>query len=714
MRPIRIGIICCLVLGNVHLLQAGKLVYTDPSDKIYVGPYVELMTDTSGQLDWETQRNEVSYKACSTPIIPLGISGFSHWLRFSIENQTDDPNMYLEVDFPVLDELDVYVESPGGSYTVLTGEARGLSTKPVRYNSFGFPITVNTGQTATVYLRIRSSEQINLPISVSSNKGFWDSVIRDKLFFGVYLGLIGVMFFYNLFIYFTTRDRSYLIYISYILFVGFVQFSLEGYASTYLWPEVPRLSMLSLNIFNALTAFASIAFFRSFVKLPALLPRANKLLLGIGALYIVELILAFAGLDEISYNLMNLAATILAIALFVISILAIRKGSRPAQFFLTGWSFFLGSIIVFVLKDVGVVPYNIFTSNILQFGSGMEVVLLSFGLADRINVLKREKEQSQQAALEALQEKERLVSQQNEMLERKVKERTTELEQSNTNLNTALNELKSAQTQLVEQEKMASLGQLTAGIAHEINNPINFVTANVKPLQRDLEDILEVFDAYEAIEDEADFANKKGRIESLKAELEVDYLREEIQSLLKGIDDGAHRTADIVRGLKVFSRTDEQDLKRVDLAEGIDSTLTLLNNSMKGKMELIKEYDDVPKIECYAGKMNQVFMNILSNAVYAISEEEDSNKVGEIRVSLKDIGDQVEIIFSDNGSGMPEDVRSRIFEPFYTTKPVGDGTGLGLSISKSIIDKHNGSIKVTSEKGVGTTFHILLPKIQES
>jgi signal transduction histidine kinase len=309
-------------------------------------------------------------------------------------------------------------------------------------------------------------------------------------------------------------------------------------------------------------------------------------------------------------------------------------------------------------------------------------------------------------------ENERIVKEQNTYLERKVQERTLELQEANVELRATLDHLKETQGQLVEAEKMASLGQLTAGIAHEINNPINFVTSNVSPLKRDFDDLIEIVDAYEKALQEDDPKAAYEQVQELRKELDYDFLTDEIQSLINGIKDGANRTAEIVRGLRTFSRLDEDDVKMADIHEGLDSTLTLLNNKIRDKIEVVKDYHSLPEISCYPGKMNQLFMNILSNAIQAIEmriQKLYDETPGKITIQTRQSGKNMVLTIADNGIGMTEDVRKRIFEPFFTTKEVGEGTGLGLSIVFKIIEKHHGNISVMSDPGKGTTFTITLP-----
>ena len=290
-----------------------------------------------------------------------------------------------------------------------------------------------------------------------------------------------------------------------------------------------------------------------------------------------------------------------------------------------------------------------------------------------------------------------------EHLEQKVAERTAEVMRQKEALEKSLSDLKMAQAKLVESEKMASLGQLTAGIAHEINNPINFVSVGVKNLMRNFEEAKQVMDAYlnpNAAPDQVaqQIAEKQRRQQILE-------VFEDSEHLFKSIQNGVERTISIVKSLRNFSRLDEGDLKYVDLHEGLDSTLEILQSQIKKKAEVIKKYGPLPQVECAAGKINQVFLNIINNALQAIEEQ------GTITLETKYLKDknEVAVAISDTGKGMSEEVKRRLFEPFFTTKPVGEGTGLGLSISYSIIEEHKGRIEVESTEGKGATFVLYLP-----
>jgi PAS domain S-box-containing protein len=291
-------------------------------------------------------------------------------------------------------------------------------------------------------------------------------------------------------------------------------------------------------------------------------------------------------------------------------------------------------------------------------------------------------------------------------------------------LSHALDDLTKAQTQLIQTEKMSSLGQMVAGIAHEINNPVNFIYGNLTYIQEYTDKLLHLVELYQET-----FPDPPKVISEEMEDIELDYLQEDLPKIVKSMHLGATRIREIVKSLRTFSRLDEAEMKAIDIHENIDSTLLILQNRLKAKsdhppIQVVKEYGELPPVECYAGQLNQVFMNLLANAIDALEEKDHQRSAAEMAQDPSKITIYTELLpgknpqspstmgirIQDNALGMPQTVIDRIFDPFYTTKSVGKGTGLGLAISHQIIvDKHSGELVVTSEPGKGTTFLVKIP-----
>jgi signal transduction histidine kinase len=279
-----------------------------------------------------------------------------------------------------------------------------------------------------------------------------------------------------------------------------------------------------------------------------------------------------------------------------------------------------------------------------------------------------------------------------------------ELEEKNESLQNLYRTLKETQSQLIQSEKMASMGQLVAGVAHELNNPISFIYANMKELENYISAIEEVLQVLLGNLNKVELQQQlPKKIAQLQEKYDLQFIQKDVHALINESAEGGRRVKEIVQNLRNFSRLDEGDVKSVDLHEGLNSTLLLLNNEIKNRIEIIKEFGELPKVECHPGQINQVFMNILLNAIQAIEGD------GRILISTKTVNRHVQVIIKDSGKGIPEDVKNKVFDPFFTTKPVGKGTGLGLSISYNIIKNHNGEIEMESEPGKGTEFRIKLP-----
>ncbi|RYE15336.1 MAG: histidine kinase, partial [Rickettsiales bacterium] len=538
--------------------------------RLLIGNKIEIFEDNLNIYDSDNILQAPKFYNNQQLIPNFDISNSTFWIKFEVTNKYLQPNLFLEVDNALINVCDLYIIKHNRLVLVESfGANKSYNQRKYKYPDFVFDLNIPIDSTINYFLKIKSNDQLLVPISLNSPQAIAELQNTKDIISGIHIGALLVMIFYNLFIYFSIRDKSYIFYVLYITFIGLTQITLTGYSYKYLFYDYPNIFKLCVIVAPSLAGISAVYFIKYFLNTKSLTPILDKVLYGILILYSAALSLRILRYDQLSSRIIDITALLVAIIVYCIAIKLTVKNYRPAKFFLFAWSLFIIGLILFVLRNLNFLPDNSFTNYTMQVGTVLEVTLLSVALADKINIYKKEKELSQAATLSALQENEKIIREQNTTLERKVTERTNELVITNNSLNETLTDLKDAQTQLVEAEKMASLGQLTAGIAHEINNPINFVTSNVGPLKRDVDLLIDAISNIESVglsEDSAE--DKQQQIEDYKEEIDLDYLKLEIGHLINGIHEGATRTADIVKGLKIFSRLDEDDLKKADINEG--------------------------------------------------------------------------------------------------------------------------------------------------
>lgn len=704
---ILVFILLLSTLGRAQMILSGEVNANRP---VHRGIY--FLEDKEGKLGFADVLGQAgNFKPVEKDVPNFGISASTYWLRIQVQNKTHHEKYLLQIPAPNLDELELFQVDNTGNVKY----QRGGEYLPFYYREFSDPdyifrIKLDTLQPfSELYLRVKSKDNFQVPVVIGTQKSVFEANKLKDTFFGLYSGIMIVMFLYNMFLYFTVNDKTYLYYILYIATVFLTQIGIQGYGFQFLWPGSPLFAQYSTFIISPLSGITSAYFMRTFLNTAFFFPKLDKGFRYFTIAYAIAILLSLFRIFDFSFLLIDIAAFGICMYMMLIAILTVRKNYKPARFFLLAWTLFLFGVTIFAMTNLGVLPINNFTFYTMPLGSAAEVILLSLALADRINVLKKEKEQSQAEALLISQQNQKLITEQNIVLEQKVHERTLELEETNEELNVTLTYLKDTQTQLVDAEKMASLGQLTAGIAHEINNPINFVSANLKPLKMDISEVFDVITKYEAIKPDDALPQKLQEIDNFKKKIDLGYLRTEIETLLSGIEDGARRTAEIVSGLKNFSRLDESDMKIANINEGIESTLILVKGNIPKNIDVVTNLGDIPAIECLPGKLNQVFMNILTNAIYAMNAR-STEMTHTLTISTYTSADHVCASFEDTGTGMTPEVKAKVFEPFFTTKDVGEGTGLGMSIVFKIIESHHAKIEIDSVPGQGTKITIILNK----
>ncbi len=676
-----------IFLSSFFNLRAENIIIDNENNLINIGGDVEIYEDKTNNLSFEEVISK-EFTPSKSPVPNLGISKSNFWIKIPITNKTESEHLILELSLAIIDHIEFYYYTDNNQINVIkTGDAYPFEKREYKDPHYLFDLNIPTGETKTYYLNVRSNEALQLPLKVGTIINVYDQIKNRDLLSGIYFGIMLVMILYNLFIYFSVRDKSYLYYVVYIICILLTQTSLQGYTFQYLWPNSALITKFSLIFLPSLSGITGMFFMNVFLQTKEFSKRLYNIAFIFVIPYLIAYVIAFMGELGISQAVIQLNSTIISLYMLITPILIYRRGFKPAKYFIAAWSVFLLGVFVFVLKDMEVLPFNNLTRYTMQIGSAIETILLSFALANRISIIRKENEH--------------LIKEQNIILEQKVKERTAEL-------NKAIEDLKQAQSQLVESEKMASLGQLTAGIAHEINNPINFVSSNVFPLKQDIEDLKSILNKYEEITESADLKNKLNEINQLKEELDYELLLEELDTIINGIEDGAKRTAEIVSGLRNFSRLDESEFQSANVNDCINTTLKIIQPKLTD-IKIITELENIPPIDCYPGKLNQFFLNTIDNAIYAVNAVKKPNHKGEIEIKTTLKNDHIIVTLKDNGIGMDETTKNKIFEPFFTTKDVGEGTGLGMSIAHEILEMHQAKIEIESEIDKGTQIKIFLP-----
>ena len=661
------------------------------------------------------------------PLINLGNDGQWHWIELKGLSRAFD-SQFLEVATAQIDSLTFLSTCNGnlkdGPLHLNGVSIRGTSDRMGQSLTDGtFPMFPLGGadlcEEDKIYLGVKSGKQISLPLRVASLNDLREWSFMRDVFFSFYAGIMLVMLLYNLVLYFTVEDRSYLLYVLFLIGVALSQLFLAGYQGVIPgWDGTSWLGLRAVHFVGIFSGVTTILFVNRFLDLARKGPGYHRVFNGLMSLYSLALVFLLVGRLNWAFQTINFVA-MAALLVVPASIHVWRQGQRSALYLLIAFTFFLLTVVMFAASQFTGNPLPFVPQSVNNFampvGSIVEVVLLSLALADRINQFKRQSAKAREEQLRVSQLNEQITREQNEVLERNVRERTEELEERNDRLRAALEELKLAQDQLVQSEKLASIGQLTAGIAHELNNPINFVSSSAQSLRRDFDDITEILRMLTAMgaDDEA-LQEKVQALQDHMIQLDMAFTMKEIDELLTGIDDGTTRTSEIVKGLRIFSRMDGDEATEANLNDLLESTLVILRSSLQDDVALTVDLaPNVPTVPCQPGKLNQVFMNLITNAAQATSKTDLAPADRYVRIRTRVLqqegDDAVQVSIEDNGIGMSDAVQSQIFDPFFTTKDVGEGTGLGLSIVKGILDDHHATLDIQSAPGEGSTFLITFP-----
>jgi len=711
-RMKKIPLILCLLLMATRLLasSADTLVINQTDSKFLSSQYFKELENPNYNLSINDVINNNGFHSISSTLPILKFSKSATWLKFTLKNNTAHATIPLRMGRVIIDEFDIYYKDSLNKLVHLAPQ-----TPNHNFGYTGRAITViniplKPGASNTYFLKIKGNQAAVVPIEVSSADKFTQKDSHDNLIYGAIMGIFLIMALYNLMLFIVVRDRSYLYYTYYIVALGASQLITLGYGADLLPTNKATLNGWVFPLLRVFFGYSILLFAGEFLRLRFNAQKYYWIHSTLYYVYALPIICVLFGWTGSAYALITVCVFAVSCFLLFIGTYLYFQGYEPAKFFMIGWGLSLTAMLVSIARNKGfVIPYTDFTANILMYSSSLELVLFSVALADKINYYRHQNNESQQASLKIAKENERLITQQNIILENKVKERTQELIETNQSLSVTIENLKAAQYKLVETEKMASLGQLTAGVAHEINNPINFVSANVAPLRLDFKELFALLEKYDAAAHNPQDDELLSDAQKYKDKIDPAFVKNEILTLLDGIEDGANRTSEIVQSLRTFSRMDELVLKTANINNAILNTLILLRSSIPNYIEIKPVFDKLEPLNCYSGKINQVLVNLINNSIQAIKAKDEHHNES-ILIVTRDLPDHITIEITDTGIGMSEEVRQRMFEPFFTTKEIGEGTGLGLSIVFGIIEKHQGSIDVQSKPGEGTTFTLKLPK----
>lgn len=755
-----------LVLGVS--LGAGNAVAEAPvldvslldRSSVSLTPYFEVLEDAGATLTLaNAQQVDLAnrFRPSAARELNFGYTTSAYWLRLTLHNPTAAPlTRMLEISNAQLRNIEFYAPAVDGVVPppVLTGVAMPFSAQAYPNHFFVFPLHLPANSTATYHLRFKSFDSLFIPAVLWAPDAFHAHERNDYVAQSLYFGWASGFILFNLLLFVVMKEVIYLLYVGSnvcFLMLCLTQF---GFSKEFLWPEVGHWATVAYGVFGQLFSVAFLMFMRHFLNLKALAPKLDWCFKWVAVLCMLCL-LNFASDTPVMWSL--LMTPFLTIVLVVVTaVYAVVCRQRAAYFFMGAFGLGMVGAIVSFVRPFGLLPTTVLTANGLQMGSALEMLLLAFALADRFNQIRKEKEVAQQEGLAAQLALVKTLKESEQVLEQRVEQRTASLEAT-------LLDLKATQSQLVQSEKMASLGQLVANVAHEINTPIGAVKSSSKsisdalpPLLKGLPRLFELLDGvtrqlfFQLIDpikkptevlntrqeraltrelsqqlQDAGVADARSRAEilvqlhaqgqaqdylPLLQHAECPFILEEARSIAtivssaSNINAAVDQVSKIVFALKSFSRLDSTgEHVESSLRDGIDTVLTLYQSQIRQGTELVLSYDDLPLVSCVPDQLNQVWTNLIHNALQAMKY------AGTLTVTLRREQDEAVVTIADTGCGIPEAIREKIFDAFFTTKPIGEGSGLGLDIVKKIIDKHQGRIQVVSEVGVGSTFSVYLP-----
>ncbi|HEX8703680.1 MAG TPA: 7TM diverse intracellular signaling domain-containing protein [Myxococcaceae bacterium] len=647
--------------------------------RLELAPFIEVVEDRSGTLTVEQVATGPlpRWRPASAGELNVGFSPSAYWVHFTLASGARWPEGWLLELGRTIDSVELYAELPSGGFARQhTGRMLPVRARAVPDTRLLLELPVPPASTGRYWLRLSGENTLVLGPVLWERSAHFGSSTEESLLLGASYGLLLGLLIYNLFLFLSTRDSAYGAYVLFQLGLVLMHAGGDQLTLRYLWPDAPEWAARGELMFIGTVLFAAPGFARRFLGLSTSVPAMDRVLRVLMGLALVFIALAALGASSSVMRFGAVLALACAGALVGSGVLAWRAGNPNASVFLVAWVLLLAGALVSTLMLLGQLPMTPWTANGTRLGSAAEALLLSLGLARRIKLLRQESARARAELLESRLEYART-------LEARVEERTREL-------SATLEELRATQARLVQQARLASLGHLVAGVAHEVGNPLNFTSGGASDLAR--------------------------RLRALQTELEAQPLpaeaSERVGRMLQGagralklVLDGNARIRTIVENLRGYVRSRDASLEEVDLVAELETTLGLLQPQLEAAgIRVERRLEPLPRVACRPGELGQVFMNLLLNSAQAMPGG------GDIVLASRCVEGRLELSFQDSGPGIAPEHREAIFDPFFTTRPPNEGTGLGLSISHEIAVRHGGELRlVESERGARFVLTLPLP-----
>ena len=636
---------------------------------------IEFLEDADHTLTAQKIIDDSTEFQMSQGIPSFGFRKSTYWFRAQVQNTAGrERPLVLEIAYPHIGSINVY-EIRGKEILQKTHTGRDAigHVDAVSYRNFNLPLILPKGESRTLLFELQTDGMIQFPLNIWSQAEFAKNVVQDTAILGLFYGVLIIMAIYNFFLFLSTRDKSYFFYVLYLISFGLFQLSLDGLGNQLFWGNYPWWGSRSIALGLALAQIFVFFIAVNYLQLHQMPVWFRKVFQGQWIFTVLFTVVLLFLPYSISIRIATVTTITCVITVLSCGIISYRAKYLPARFFILAFTSFALGATIYALKALGVLPSHPLVENAPRIGAALEMALLSIGLADRFNQLKKDKEIAQQ---EALALKDQLA----QSLEKQVQERTA-------SLHSALDQLKETQQNLVESEKKSALTVVSAGIAHELNNPLNYIAGGVPNLKRELVEvehmILSVFDDEAGLEAEA-LAFRKILTDKFKNS----------RYILRDLETGVRKTSEVVEEIRGMTEVDGRVVERIVLADIIRRELLrartlLIAEEIKKKIRVVLKNVPGLTLETNPFMFARSIRNVLHNAISFVILNSDAP---EIRVEVKSEDSRVFIEISNNGPAIQPSEENRLFDLFYTTKQIGAGRGTGLSLARSLLENISGEV----------------------